>query len=131
MVPEGEFADLGRIFEDDTEPFVYNGFAKNITVLYTPPAVSSSLSSVKLSSALIESGPEIAGSDGFCGLFPRFWIQGVLASSILGNIQADGLSSSGKAHSQMRLSILIRGAASAINITPVELVRTWEVVEAS
>jgi hypothetical protein len=40
MVPEGEFADLGRIFEsvgDDTEPFVYDGFAKNITVLYTPP----------------------------------------------------------------------------------------------
>ncbi|KAJ7915187.1 hypothetical protein B0H13DRAFT_1872280 [Mycena leptocephala] len=75
--PTGDFADLGWIFAsvgDDTEPFVYDGFAKNITVLYTSPGGVEH----------IESGPGIGGGDGFCGFFPGFWIEGVLDSSVLG-----------------------------------------------
>ncbi len=38
-VPQGEFADLGWVFPsvgNDTEP-VFDGFAKNISVFFTPP----------------------------------------------------------------------------------------------
>jgi hypothetical protein len=39
-VPQGDFALLGWIFAsvgDNTDPAVFDGFAKKITVLYTPP----------------------------------------------------------------------------------------------
>ncbi|KAJ7617338.1 hypothetical protein FB45DRAFT_1034630 [Roridomyces roridus] len=77
-VPQGTFADLGWKFNDvgdDSDPAVFDGFAKNISVFYTPPGEEEQFIFG------IESGfdPET-----FCGFFPGDFAEGVLPSNTLG-----------------------------------------------
>ncbi|KAJ7704038.1 hypothetical protein B0H17DRAFT_1326743 [Mycena rosella] len=128
-VPQGEFADLGWIFAsvgDNTDPAVFDGFAKNITVLYTPPG------GVEQFVFGIITGPEIAGGDGFCGFFPGFWIEGVLDSSDLGTYTGRWIVEFGESTQPDAPVDPDSGCGpEPFNITTVEFVRTWEVVEAA
>ncbi|KAJ7440992.1 hypothetical protein FB451DRAFT_1299465, partial [Mycena latifolia] len=102
-VPQGEFADLGWIF-----PSVGDN---------TDPRVRWVLQT-------IDSGPETPQpvGVGFCGFFPGFWIEGVLDSSVLGTYTGRWIVEFGES---------TQPDAPPFNITTVEFVRTWEVVEAA
>ncbi|KAJ7906451.1 hypothetical protein B0H13DRAFT_1880607 [Mycena leptocephala] len=124
-VPQGEFADLGWIFAsvgDNSDPAVFDGFAKNISILYTPPGGVEH----------IESGPGIGGGDGFCGFFPGFWIEGVLDSSVLGTYTGRWIVEFGESTQPYAPVDPESGCGpEPFNMKTVEFVRTWEVVEAA
>ncbi|KAJ7028220.1 hypothetical protein C8F04DRAFT_1291378 [Mycena alexandri] len=126
-VPQGEFADLGWRFApvgDNTDPAVFDGFAKNISVFYTPPGGVEH----------IENGPDIGppGGPGFCGFFPGFWIEGVLDSSILGTYTGRWLVEFGESIQPYAPVDPDSGCGpEPFNNKTVEFVRTWEVVEAA
>ncbi|KAJ6555405.1 hypothetical protein DFH09DRAFT_1165315 [Mycena vulgaris] len=130
-VPQGEFANLGWIFAsvgDNSDPAVFDGFEHNITVLYTPPG------GVETFIFGIESGPETPQpvGVGFCGFFPGFWIEGVLDSSVLGTYTGRWIVEFGQS-TQPDAPIDPNSGCGPepFNITTVEFVRTWEVVEAA
>ncbi|KAJ7453755.1 hypothetical protein FB451DRAFT_1280731 [Mycena latifolia] len=130
-VPQGEFADLGWIFPsvgDNTDPAVFDGSSINVTVLYTPPG------GVEQFVFGIDSGPETPQpvGVGFCGFFPGFWIEGVLDSSVLGTYTGRWIVEFGESTQPDAPVDPDSGCGpEPFNITTVEFVRTWEVVEAA
>ncbi|KAJ7237024.1 hypothetical protein B0H12DRAFT_121405 [Mycena haematopus] len=78
-VPQGVPADLGWIFAsvgNNSDPVAFDGFSKNITVFYTPPA--------GVEQFVFSFAVGIGDANGFCGIFPGAWFEGVLDSSVLG-----------------------------------------------
>ncbi|KAJ7930931.1 hypothetical protein B0H13DRAFT_2309238 [Mycena leptocephala] len=124
-VPQGEFAGLGWAFPsvgNISGSAVFDGFAKNITVLYTPPGGVEH----------IATGPAIDAGDAFCGFVPRFAVEGVLDSSVLGTYTGRWIVKFGE--STQPDAPVDPGSGCGpepFNITTVEFVRTWEVVEAA
>ncbi|KAJ7806796.1 hypothetical protein B0H14DRAFT_3882256 [Mycena olivaceomarginata] len=120
-VPQGEFADLGFIFPsvgDNTDPAVFDGSFINLTVLYTPPGGVET----------IDSGPETE----FCGFFPEFFVEGVLDASVLGTYTGRWIVEFGESTQPDAPVDPDSGCGpEPFNITTVEFVRTWEVVEAA
>ncbi|KAJ7333937.1 hypothetical protein DFH08DRAFT_879805 [Mycena albidolilacea] len=130
-VPQGEFANLGFIFPsvgDNTNPAVFDGSSINVTVLYTPPG------GVETFVFGIDSGPETPQpvGVGFCGFFPAFFVEGVLDSSVLGTYTGRWIVEFGESTQPDAPVDPNSGCGpEPFNITTVEFVRTWEVVEAA
>ncbi|KAJ7237043.1 hypothetical protein B0H12DRAFT_1238355 [Mycena haematopus] len=123
-VPQGVPADLGWIFAsvgNNSDTAAFDGFAKNITILYTPPGGVEHLAF----------GPGIGNADGFCGIFPGFWLKGALDSSVLGTYTGRWLVEFGES-TQPDAPVNPNSGCGPepFNSTTVEFVRTWEVVAA-
>ncbi|KAJ6540719.1 hypothetical protein B0H19DRAFT_1078120 [Mycena capillaripes] len=126
-VSQGEIADLGWIFAsvgDNTDPAVFDGFAKNISVFYTPPGDVEH----------IANGPDIAppGGEGFCGFFPGFFLEALLDSSVLGTYTGRWIVEFGESTQPYAPIDPDSGCGpEPFNSKTVEFMRTWEVVEAA
>ncbi|KAJ7747923.1 hypothetical protein DFH07DRAFT_830574 [Mycena maculata] len=122
---QGEFGTLGWTFPSEGREIgrnVFDGFAKNITVLYTPP------DGVERLLIGLLSGPD----QGLCGFAPGSSASGVLDSSVLGTYTGRWIVAFGQSTQPDAPVDPATGCGPVpFNITTVEFVRTWEVVAAA
>ncbi|KAJ7806810.1 hypothetical protein B0H14DRAFT_3483819 [Mycena olivaceomarginata] len=132
-VPQGEFADLGSSSPPSgTTPTPPCSMGlPSTSPSSTPPRAVSRRSSL---GTFIDSGPETPQpvGVGFCGFFPAFFIEGVLDSSVLGTYTGRWIVEFGESTQPDAPVDPNSGCGpEPFNITTVEFVRTWEVVEAA
>ncbi|KAF8148951.1 hypothetical protein K438DRAFT_1866687 [Mycena galopus ATCC 62051] len=122
---QGEVATLGWIFpsgENKIGKNVFDGFAKNITVLYTPPG------GVEHIVMGLLAGPE----QGLCGFAPGSSAYGFLNSSVPGTYTGRWIVEFGQSTRPDAGVDPTTGCGPVpFNLTTVEFTRTWEVVAAA
>ncbi|KAJ7460018.1 hypothetical protein B0H11DRAFT_2058530 [Mycena galericulata] len=122
---QGEFGALGWMFQSEGDKNghnVFDGFAKNITILYTPPG------GVERFLMGLSSGPD----HGLCGFAPGSSMQGYLNSSVLGTYTGRWIVEFGQSTQPDAPVNPATGCGPVpFNVTTVEFVRTWEVVAAA
>ncbi|KAJ6557548.1 hypothetical protein B0H19DRAFT_1376266 [Mycena capillaripes] len=125
-VPVGKPSFVGWIFDtvgDNSAP-VFDGFAFNITVFFTPPDGEEELL------VGLESGPEIVPG-GFCGFFPGFGFAAVLDEEDIGTYSGRWVVQFGQSTQPYAPVDPETGCGpEPFDIKTVEFVKTWEVVEA-
>ncbi|KAJ7276606.1 hypothetical protein C8J57DRAFT_1223346 [Mycena rebaudengoi] len=122
-VPQGEPALLGWIFSGTFDgSIVFDRFARNITVFYTPPAGTE-----QFVFSLFNIPPDI----GFCGFFPGVFFAGILDSNDLGTYNARWIVEFGQS-TQPDVPVDPHSGCGPVpfDSTTVEFERSWEVVEA-
>ncbi|KAJ7276604.1 hypothetical protein C8J57DRAFT_1583734 [Mycena rebaudengoi] len=125
-VPQGEPALLGWIFSGTLDgSVVFDGFAKNISVFYTPPG-----SDEKFVFGTIVGPDDDDPRLDFCGFFPGDWAAGVMPSDDLGTYKARWTVEFGQS-TQPDAPVSPHGCGpQPFDSTTVEFERYWEVVAA-
>ncbi|KAJ7237046.1 hypothetical protein B0H12DRAFT_1238358 [Mycena haematopus] len=123
-VPQGGTANIGWIFPSVGNNILaeFDGFAKNITILFTPRATSSWIGPF---------GPGVNSTDGFCGIYPGYFLEGFLPTSVLGTYQGRWIVEYGESTRPHAPVDPMSGCGpEPFDSKTVEFVRTWEVVAA-
>ncbi|KAJ7275694.1 hypothetical protein C8J57DRAFT_1589762 [Mycena rebaudengoi] len=121
-VPQGEPAQLGWVFESIGDgPVVFDGFKKNVSVFYTPPAGTEQFIF----------GLSFGPDTGLCGNINGFGIAAVLDSNDLGTYNARWIVEFGQSTQPYAPVDPNSGCGpEPFDSTTVEFERSWEVVEA-